>query len=140
MLAPKKTKYRKWRRFRGKQYGVATSGTTLAFGDYGLKVIEGGEISSRQLEAARKSIIHSLKRGGKTWVRVFPHFPITRKAAEVPMGAGKGAVEFYVAPVKAGNVIFELAGVEETVAKEAMRVAGSKLPMKTKFISIREVG
>lgn len=135
MLAPQKTKYRKWRRFRGKQYGVATRGTRLAFGDYGLKVTEGGEISSRQLEAARKAITHCLKRGGKTWVRIFPHMPITRKAAEVPMGAGKGNVEFYVAAVKAGNIVFELGGVDETTAREAFNHAGSKLPVKTRFVT-----
>ncbi len=134
MFTPARTKYRKWRRFRGAQYGVATRGQRIAFGDYGLKVSQGGEISGRQLEAARKAITHALKRGGKTWVRIFPQFPITRKAAEVPMGSGKGNVEFYVAPVKAGNVIFELAGVDEETAKAAFRLASSKLPLKTKFV------
>lgn len=135
MLQPAKTKYRKLRRFRGKQYGVATRGTSITFGTYGLKTVEGGELSSRQLEAARKSIVHFLKRGGKIWLRVFPHIPITRKAAEVPMGAGKGGVEFYVAPIKAGNIIFEIGGVDEATAREAFRLAASKLPVRTRFIT-----
>lgn len=133
MLQPAKTKYRKWRRFRNTQYGTATRGTTLCFGPYGLKTIMGGEINSRQLEAARKALAHALKRGGKIWIRIFPHQPITRKAAEVPMGAGKGTVEFYIAQVKRGQVIFEMAGVEEDLARNALRLAGSKLPVKTKI-------
>lgn len=119
---------------RNAQYGVATSGTMLSFGAFGLKAITGGEINSRQLEAARKAITHFLKRGGKIWIRIFPHQPMTRKAAEVPMGAGKGNVEFYVAQVKKGHVLFEMDGVPEEQAKEAMRLAGSKLPVRTRFI------
>lgn len=134
MLAPTITKYRKWHRFRGTQYGVATSGQLLNFGAYGIKAIEGGEISSRQLEAGRRAIAHFLKRGGKIWIRIFPHQPITRKAAEVPMGSGKGTVEFYVAQVKKGHVLFEMDGVTEGEAREALQLAASKLPVKTKFV------
>lgn len=134
MFQPAKTKYRKWHRMRNAQYGVATSGTMLSFGAFGLKAITGGEINSRQLEAARKAITHFLKRGGKIWIRIFPHQPMTRKAAEVPMGAGKGNVEFYVAQVKKGHVLFEMDGVPEEQAKEAMHLAGSKLPVRTRFI------
>lgn len=134
MFQPAKTKFRKWHRRRNSQYGVATSGTALSFGSYGLKAITGGEITSRQLEAARKASAHCLKRGGKIWIRIFPHQPITRKAAEVPMGSGKGNVEFYVAQIKRGLVLIEMDGVERELAATAMRLAGSKLPVRTKFI------
>lgn len=134
MLQPAKTKYRKWRRMRNAHLGVATSGTQLSFGAFGLKAVSGGEINSRQLEAARKAITHYLKRGGKIWIRIFPHQPITRKAAEVPMGAGKGNVEFYVAQIKKGRVLFEIDGIPEEQAKEAMTLAGSKLPVRTRFV------
>lgn len=133
MLQPAKTKYRKWHRMRGSQYGIATSGNQLAFGKYGIKATSGGEINSRQLEAARKAVAHCLKRGGKMWIRIFPHQPITHKAAEVPMGAGKGVVEFYVAQVRRGHVIMELDGVDETLARRAMYLAASKLPVRTRF-------
>lgn len=135
MFQPAKTKYRKWHRRRNRQYGVATSGTSLAFGTFGLKATTGGEINSRQLEAARKAIAHFLKRGGKIWIRIFPHQPITRKAAEVPMGSGKGNVEFYVAQVKAGHVLFEMEGITGDIAKRALYLAGSKLPVKTRFVT-----
>lgn len=135
MFQPAKTKYRKWHRRRNRQYGVATSGTRLAFGTFGLKATTGGEINSRQLEAARKAITHFLKRGGKIWIRIFPHQPITRKAAEVPMGSGKGNVEFYVAQVKAGHVLFEMEGITADIAKRALYLAGSKLPVKTRFVT-----
>lgn len=134
MLQPTKTKYRKWHRRRNKEHDIATSGHTLSFGSYGIKATTGGEINSRQLEAARKAIAHYLKRGGKIWTRIFPHMPITRKAAEVPMGAGKGTVEFYVAQVKKGHVIMEMEGVEEAIAKRALYLASSKLPVRTRFI------
>lgn len=138
MLQPAKTKYRKWHRRRNKEHDIATSGTTLAFGAYGLKATSGGEINSRQIEAARKAIAHFLKRGGKIWIRIFPHQPITRKAAEVPMGAGKGNPEFFVAQIKRGHIIMEIGGIEEEHARRAMYLAGSKLPVITKFvISIR---
>ena len=135
MFQPAKTKFRKWHRNRNAHLGVATSGTRLSFGSYGIKAISGGEINSRQLEAARKAITHYLKRGGKIWVRIFPHQPITRKAAEVPMGAGKGNVEFYVAQIKKGRVLVEMDGVTEDIARRAMYLAGSKLPVKTRFIT-----
>lgn len=137
MLQPAKTKYRKWHRMRNSEHNVATSGTNLNFGSYGLKSITGGEINSRQLEAARKAVAHFLKRGGKIWIRIFPHQPITRKAAEVPMGAGKGTVEFYVARVKKGHVIMEIDGIPEEIARKAMYLAGSKLPVRTNFIDSR---
>ena len=135
MLQPAKTKFRKWHRRRNSHLGVATSGTQLAFGSFGLKALSGGEINSRQIEAARKAIAHYLKRGGKIWTRIFPHQPITRKAAEVPMGSGKGNVEFYVAQIKKGLMLMEMEGVTPDVAKRAMYLAGSKLPVKTRFVS-----
>lgn len=134
MLQPTKTKYRKWHRRRNRENDVATSGDRLAFGQYGIKSVEGGEINSRQIEAARKAIAHCFKRGGKVWIRIFPHQPITRKAAEVPMGAGKGNVEFYVSQVKRGHMLFEIDGIDEPSARRALYLASSKLPVKTKFI------
>ena len=135
MLTPKKLKYRKVHRGRGTLRGVAQSGHTLAFGSFGLKAIDRGEITSRQIEAARRAINRYLKRQGKLWIRIFPHKPVTEKAAEVPMGSGKGSVEFYVFPTVPGKVLFELEGVGETVAREAFRLASHKLPLKTKFIT-----
>lgn len=134
MLQPAKTKYRKWHRFRGTEHKVATSGNRLSFGSYGLKAMTGGEITARQLEAARKATAHCLKRGGKIWIRIFPHQPITRKAAEVPMGSGKGTVEFYIAQVRKGHIIMEMEGVDAALAREAMHLAGSKLPVRTRFV------
>ncbi|MFA6521554.1 MAG: 50S ribosomal protein L16 [Candidatus Gracilibacteria bacterium] len=135
MFTPTKTKFRKWHRLRGSQYKVATSGSRLAFGNFGLKSVDGGEITSRQLEAARKTVAHALKRGGKIWIRIFPHKPITRKAAEVPMGAGKGTVEYYCAAIKKGHMLIEIDGVTEEQAREALRLAGSKLPVVTRFVT-----
>lgn len=135
MLFPKKTKYRKWQRNRGSLKGVAVRGSRVAFGAYGLKLTQKAELSSRQIEAARRSITRYLRRGGKLWIRVFPHKPITRKAAEVPMGSGKGSVELYVASLKPGTVVFELEGVEADQAREAFTRASHKLPAKTKFVS-----
>ncbi len=135
MLFPKKTKYRKWHRNRGSLKGVATRGSRVAFGAYGLKLIQKGEITSRQIEAARRAIQRYLKRGGKLWIRVFPHKPITQKAAEVPMGSGKGSVEYYVAALKPGTVMFELEGVTEDQAREAFTLASHKLPAKTRFVT-----
>lgn len=135
MLQPAKTKYRKWHRMRNTQYGVATSGNALAFGSYGIKCTEGGEITSRQIEAARKAAVHYLKRGGRIWIRIFPHQPITRKAAEVPMGSGKGGVEFYVTQVKKGHMVMEMEGVPEDLARKAMYLAASKLPVTTRFVT-----
>lgn len=136
MLQPTKTKYRKWHRRRNTQYGVATSGNRLTFGAFGLKAVSGGEINSRQLEAARKAVAHYLKRGGKIWIRVFPHQPITRKAAEVPMGSGKGSVEFYITQVKKGHVLMEMDGIPLPTARAALYLAARKLPVRTRFLSL----
>jgi large subunit ribosomal protein L16 len=133
MLLPSKTKYRKVR--KGKNDGVATRGNYIAFGDYGLEAVGNERITSRQIEAARTAMSRYIKRGGKIWIRIFPHTPVTRKPQDVKMGSGKGNPEFFVAKVKAGTVLFELKGVDEAVAREAMRLAGHKLPVKTKFIT-----
>lgn len=133
MLLPSKTKYRKVR--KGKNDGVATRGNYLAFGDYGLQAVDNERITSRQIEASRTTMSRYIKRGGKIWIRIFPHTPVTRKPQDVKMGSGKGNPEFFVAKVKAGTVLFELQGVDEATAREAMRLAGHKLPVKTKFIS-----
>lgn len=135
MLQPARQKFRRAHRARGGFTGVATAGNRLSFGIYGLKAMEPGELSSRQIEAARKAITHAIKRGGKIWIRIFPHLPITRKAAEVPMGSGKGSVEFYVARVKPGTVLFEMDGIDEKTAREALRLADAKLPVKTRFVT-----
>jgi len=132
MLYPKKVKHRKWRKSRSR--GIENRGTVLSFGSYGLKSIETKWITSRQIEAGRRTILRYLKKGGKLWIRIFPDKPITRKGTEVPMGGGKGNVEFYVFPIRPGRVIFELEGVKEDVAREALEMAGDKLPIKTKFI------
>lgn len=132
MLLPKKTKYRRVR--IGKNDGVATRGNYIAFGDYGLQAQSNERITSRQIEAARQAMTRYIKRGGKIWIRIFPHTPVTKKPLGLKMGGGKGAPEFFVAKVKAGTVMFEMKGVEENVAREAMRLAGHKLPVKTKFI------
>lgn len=134
MLVPKKQKYRKAFRSRSSLKGKATTGYKVAFGTYGLKAQTAGELTSRQIEAARRAVSRYTKRGGKVWIRIFPHQPITRKSAEVPMGSGKGSVDFYICPILAGKVIFEIEGVDREVAKEAMRLASSKLPIKTKFV------
>jgi len=132
MLLPKKAKYRK--QFRGKMKGIARRGSSLSFGQFGLKALEPCWITSRQIEAARKSIVHQTKRGGKLWIRIFPDKPVTKKPAEVRMGSGKGAVDHYAAVVRPGRIIFELAGVEETVAVEALERAAQKFSIKTKVI------
>jgi large subunit ribosomal protein L16 len=132
MLYPKKVKHRKWR--KGVSKGIEVRGTELAFGSFGLKALETRWISTRQLEAARRAILRYLKKGGKLWIRIFPQKPVTRKGVEVPMGGGKGAVEFYVFPIKPGRIIFELEGVKEEIAREALRKAADKLPIKTKFV------
>ncbi len=135
MLQPAKTKHRKQQRLRGSAKGKATRGSRLAFGFMGLKAQSNGEVNARQIEAARRAMTHSLKRGGKIWIRVFPHKPITKKGAEVPMGSGKGAVEAYVVQVKQGLILFELDGLSEAAAREALRLAAHKLPVKTKIIT-----
>lgn len=132
MLLPKKMKYRKIR--KGKNEGIATRGNYIAFGDYGLQSQSNNDITSRQIESARQAMTRYIKRGGKIWIRIFPHTPRTRKPQDVKMGGGKGAPEFYVAKVKAGTVLFEMKGVDEAIAREAMRLAAHKLPVKTKFI------
>lgn len=137
MLLPKKTKYRKVR--KGKNEGVATACNYIAFGDYALQSEENERITSRQIEAARQAMTRHIKRGGKIWIRIFPHTPVTRKPQDVKMGSGKGNPEFFVAKVKAGTVMFEMKGVNETVAREALRLASHKLPVRTKFITREEV-
>ena len=132
MLLPKKTKYRKVR--KGRNDGVATRGQYIAFGDYGLQSQDNDLITGRQIEAARQAMTRHVDRGGKIWIRIFPHTPVTRKPQDVKMGSGKGNPEFYVAKVKAGTVLFEMKGVDEEIAREAMRLAAHKLPVKTKFI------
>lgn len=133
MLQPKKRKYRK--DFRGKRRGLSHRGSSIDFGEYGLKALERGWVSARQIEAARKTITHHTKRIGKLWIRIFPDKPITKKAAGSKMGSGKGDIDSYVAVVKPGRVIFELSGVTDEIAREAMRKAAHKLPIKTKYIS-----
>lgn len=133
MLLPKRTKFRKVR--KGKNDGVATRCNYLAFGDYGLQSQENERITSRQIEAARQAMTRYIARGGKIWIRIFPHTPVTRKPLDVKMGSGKGNPEFFVAKVKAGTVLFEMKGVDEAIAREAMRLASHKLPVKTKFIT-----
>lgn len=135
MLEPKKLKHRKHHRRRGAWAGKATRGFTLAFGSIGLKCKEAGELTARQIEAARRAMTHSVQRGGKIWIRVFPHTPVTKKAAEVPMGSGKGSLEYYATVVKPGTILFELDGLPEAKAREALILAGSKLPVQTKIIT-----
>lgn len=136
MLEPKKQKYRK--QFRGKMRGKSLRGSVLAFGDYGLKSLERSWLTARQIEAARKAITHHTKRQGKIWIRVFPDKPVTRKPSGVRMGSGKGAVDHFVSVVTPGRIIFEIAGVDEATASEAIRLAGAKLPFKTKFVKKEE--
>jgi large subunit ribosomal protein L16 len=133
MLMPKRVKYRKAQ--RGNMRGKAQRGATLAFGEYGLKALERGWVTNRQIEAARVAMTRKIKRGGKVWINVFPDKPYTKKPAETRQGSGKGNPEGWVAVVKPGKVMFELSGVPEDLAKEAMRLAGRKLPIKTKFVS-----
>jgi large subunit ribosomal protein L16 len=135
MLEPKKLRRRKQHRNRGAFFGKASRGTTLAFGTVGLKAQTGGELTARQIEAARRALTHSVQRGGKIWIRVFPHTPVTRKAAEVPMGSGKGSPEYFALIVKPGTILFEMGGVSEDEAVEALRLAAYKLPIRTKVIT-----
>lgn len=136
MLLPKKTKFRKVR--IGKNEGNATRGHYVAFGDFGLQSLENERITSRQIESARQAMTRYIKRGGKIWIRIFPHTPVTKKALGLKMGGGKGAPEFFVAKVKTGTVLFEMKGVTEEVAREAMRLASHKLPVKTRFVKKEE--
>jgi large subunit ribosomal protein L16 len=137
MLLPKRQKYRKVR--KGRIKGVATSGNYIAYGDYALQAQANQRITARQIEASRQAMTRYIKRGGKIWIRVFPHTPVTRKPQDVKMGSGKGSPEFYVAKVRPGTILFEMQGVSEEVAREAMRLAANKLPIKTKFL-VREDG
>ncbi|MBI4281546.1 50S ribosomal protein L16 [Candidatus Uhrbacteria bacterium] len=135
MLLPKSVKYRKMHKNTKKAYQVATTKTTIAFGMYGLKAQTSGWVTSRQIEAARRAMMHYLKRGGKVWIRIFPDKPVTTKGAEVPMGGGKGAVDHYVAVVRPGTILFEIDGVDEKTAAEAIRLAKHKLPVRSNFIA-----
>jgi large subunit ribosomal protein L16 len=137
MLMPKRTKFRKVR--KGKIRGVATAGDYIAFGDYALQAQGQQRITSRQIEAARQAMTRYIKRGGKIWIRIFPHTSVTRKPQDVKMGSGKGNPEFFVAKVRPGTIMFEMQGVPEEVAREAMRLAAHKLPVKTKFLTREEM-
>lgn len=132
MLLPKKLKHRK--QFRGKRAGIATRMTTIAYGTYGLKAVTRGWVTSRQIEAARRAMTRYIKRGGEVWIRIFPDKPVTQRPPEVGMGGGKGPLDHFVAVVKPGQYLFEMAGVPVEVAKEAMRLAAHKLPVETKFV------
>lgn len=132
MLPPKKVKFRKMQ--KGTSKGIETRGTELAFGTYGLKAMGTKWLTAKQVEAARRAIIRYLKKGGKLWIRVFADKPVTSKGVEAPLGGGKGAVSHYVFPIKPGRIIFELAGIEEAMAREAFKKASSKIPIKLKFI------
>ena len=132
MLQPKKVKYRKL--FRGKNRGKATRGAEIAFGEFGLRAVEAGDISARQIEAARKKITHVTKREGKYWIKVFPYKPITRKPLGVKMGSGKGAIEEYIAPVRPGFILFEIGGISEELARTAFQKAAHKLSVKSVFV------
>jgi large subunit ribosomal protein L16 len=136
MLMPKKVKHRKT--FKGRMTGAASRGTDLNYGDFGLQALECGWLSSRQIEAARRAMTRYVKRGGKIWIRVFPDKPLTRKPAETRMGKGKGSPDSWVAVVRPGLMLYEMQGVEVEVAKEALRLAAHKLPMKTKFVAREE--
>src|SRR3990167_4614792 len=137
MLLPKKTKYRRVR--KGKNDGNATRGNYIAFGDYALQSQSNSDVTSRQIEASRQAMTRYIKRGGKIWIRIFPHVPVTRKPQDVKMGSGKGNPEFFVAKVKPGTVLFEMQGVSEDVAREAMRLAAHKLPVRTTFLVKEDV-
>lgn len=136
MLSPKRTKFRKQQ--RGRMGGLATRGSTLNFGDFALQATEPAWITARQIEAGRRAMTRYIRRGGKIWIRVFPDKPVTMRAAETRMGSGKGSPEFWVAVVKPGRILYEISGVTEEIAREAMRLAANKLPIKTKFITREE--
>jgi large subunit ribosomal protein L16 len=133
MLQPKRTKYRKM--MKGRLRGVATRGHKVSFGEYGLKSVEHGHVGAREIEAARRALTRFIKRGGRVWIRIFPDKPISKKPLEVRMGSGKGNVEYYVAPVKPGTVLYEMEGVDEAHAREAFKLAAAKLSVKTIFVS-----
>ena len=133
MLQPTRTKFRK--AFKGRIHGAATSGNTLAFGQYGLKALEPDRVTARQIEAARRAMTRHMKRSGRVWINIFPDIPISKKPTEVRMGKGKGQPEFWAARVKPGRIMFELDGVDEATAREALRLAAAKLPIKTRFVA-----
>jgi len=137
MLMPKRVKYRK--QMRGRMKGRASRGANVAFGDYGLQALEPCWMTSRQIEAARRAIVRYVKRRAKVWIRVFPDKPVTKRPAETRMGKGKGPVDHWVAVVKPGRILFEIAGIDEDVAREAMRLASHKLPIKTQFVTRLEI-
>lgn len=137
MLMPKRVKYRK--QMRGRMKGRASRGANVAFGDYGLQALEPCWMTSRQIEAARRAIVRYVKRRAKVWIRVFPDKPVTKRPAETRMGKGKGAVDHWVAVVKPGRILFEIAGIDEDVAREAMRLASHKLPIRTQFVTRLEI-
>jgi large subunit ribosomal protein L16 len=132
MLMPKRTKYRK--QFRGRMKGKANRGAVVQFGEYGLQALEPAWITSRQIEASRRAMVRYIRRRGKIWIRIFPDKPITQKAAETRMGKGKGSVEYWAAVVKPGRILFEMGGTDEAVAREALRLAANKLPIRTKVV------
>lgn len=132
MLAPRRAKYRK--QFRGARAGLAIRGSNIDFGEFGLKALSAGWVSSRQIEAARRTLTHYTKRGGRIWIRIFPDKPVSKKPAETRMGGGKGDIQEYVAVVKPGRIIFEMGAISRDIAQEAMRLASAKLPIKTKFM------
>lgn len=138
MLLPKRVKHR--RQHRGSMKGKATKGNFIAYGDYGMQATECGWITSRQIEAARIAMTRYMKRGGNVWIKIFPHKPVTEKPAETRMGSGKGSPEYWVAVVKPGRIMFEVNGVSEAVAREAIRLAQHKLPVKSKFVKREEIG
>ena len=133
MLQPKRTKFRK--QFKGRNRGLATTGNKVSFGEYGLKAVERGKMTARQIEAARRAMTRYIKRGGKIWIRVFPDVPVSKKPLEVRMGKGKGNVEYWVCKIQPGRVLYEMEGVNESIAREAFRLAAAKLPFKTTFVS-----
>ena len=133
MLQPKRTKFRK--QFKGRNRGLATTGNKVSFGEYGLKAVERGKMTARQIEAARRAMTRHIKRGGKIWIRVFPDVPVSKKPLEVRMGKGKGNVEYWVCKIQPGRVLYEMEGVNENIAREAFRLAAAKLPFKTTFVS-----
>lgn len=137
MLAPKKTKHRKWHRRIGK--GNASRAVELSFGSFGLKAESAAQISSRQIEAARRAIVRYVRKGGKLWIRIFPDRPVTRKGTEVPMGGGKGSVDHYVFVVKPGRILFEIDGISEEIAREALRRGGAKLSVRSRFVKREHV-
>jgi large subunit ribosomal protein L16 len=138
MLMPKRVKFRKAQ--RGRRRGKATRGATIAFGDFGLKAMEAGWITQRQIEASRVALTRMMKREGKVWIRIFPDKPVTKKPAETRMGSGKGIPEYWVAVIKPGRVLFELGGINRATAAEAMKLAAHKLPLKTRFVSRVDLG